>query len=231
VDVWCKHVREPVVNRMYRRKDAPKDYHHDDGKSADNYRVGASRGCGGTAIWSDGKLRASRCFKTWKLVAEGPVRAVFELTYAPWDAGGRRVSEVKRVSLDLGSNLNRFESRYDAGNEPLAAAAGLFVHTKASIVAHEDNWASVWEEFSEGGGPGYVPVGLVWPVGGGGRFEQADGHALVLVESKPGEPFVYYAGAGWSKGPDFPTAASWNAYLKSFAARLNSPLRVTVKEE
>jgi hypothetical protein len=96
VDVWCKHAREPVINSMYKRK----NYHNDDGKAADNYRVGANRGCGGAAIWSDGKLWASRCFKSWKLVAEGPIRAVFELTYAPWNANGRQVSEVKRVSLD-----------------------------------------------------------------------------------------------------------------------------------
>ena len=159
VDVWCKHVREPVINSMYKRK----NYHNDDGKAADNYRAGPNRGCGGSAIWSDGKLWASRCFKTWKLVAEGPIRAVFELTYAPWDANGRQVSEVKRVSLDLGSNLNRFECRYDTGNQPVTVAAGLFIHTAASIVAHEDNWASMWEEFSEGDGPGFIPVGLVWP--------------------------------------------------------------------
>jgi len=225
VDVWCKHVREPVINSMYQRK----NYHNDDGQAADNYRVGSNRGCGGSAIWSDGKLWASRCFKTWKLVAAGPIRAVFELTYAPWNANGRQVSEVKRVSLDLGANLNRFESRYDTGNQPVTVAAGLFIHSAASLVAHENNWASLWEAFSEGDGPGFIPVGLVWPAAAGGQFKQADGHALVLVELKPGKPFVYYAGAGWSKGPDFPTAASWNAYLKSFAERLNSPLRVTLK--
>jgi len=37
---------------------------------------------------------------------------------------------------------------------------------------------------------------------------------------------VYYAGAGWSKGPDFPTPAAWLSYIKAFAARLQSPLRV-----
>jgi hypothetical protein len=35
---------------------------------------------------------------------------MFELTYDTWDAGGVKVSEVKRVSLDKGSNLDRIES-------------------------------------------------------------------------------------------------------------------------
>ena len=227
VDVWCKHIREPVINSMYARK----NYHNDDGNAADNYRAGPNRGCGGSAIWSDDKLWASRCYTTWKLVAEGPIRAVFELTYAPWNANGRQVSEVKRVSIDLGANLSRFESRYDTGNQPITAAAGLVIHSPASVLAHENNWATLWEKFTEGDGPGFIPVGLVWPTTGGGRFRQADGHVLAVIELKAGEPLVYYAGAGWSKGPDFPTAVSWNTYVKSFAERLDSPLRVTVKGE
>ena len=230
VDVWCKHIRTPVIELMYKRRNGGKkgDYHNDDGNSADNYRAGPNRGCGGAAIWSDGKLCASRCFKSWKILATGPIRFCFELTYAPWDANGKTVSEVKRISLDLGSNLNRFESRFDTGNQPFTAAAGLVIHTDASILAHEDNWATLWEKFSEGDGPGFIPVGLVWSTSSGGQFKKAEGHALVLTELKAGEPFVYYAGAGWSKGPDFPDAATWNAYIKSFAARLNSPLRVTI---
>lgn len=224
VDVWCKHVREPVINSMYKRG----HYHNDDGKAADNYRAGSNRGCGGDAIWSDGKLWPSRCYVTWKLIAEGPIRTVFELTYAPWDANGRQVSEVKRVSLDLGMNLNRFECRYDTGNQPVTVAAGLFIHSPASVLTREDNWTSLWEKFSEGDGPGFIPVGLVWPSGSGGQFKQAENHALVLVDLKPCQPFVYYAGAGWSKGPDFPDAASWNTYLKAFASRLDSPLRVKI---
>jgi len=230
VDVWCKHVRTPIVESMYKRAHGDKkgNYHNDDGKSADNYRVGPNRGCGGAAIWSDGKLWPSRCYKSWKVLASGPIRFAFELTYAPWSANGKAVSEVKRVSIDLGSNLNRFESQFDTGNQPFTAAAGLFVHSDASIVAQDGNWASLWEKFSEGDGPGFIPVGLVWPSSSGGQFKKAEGHALVVTELKAGEPFVYYAGAGWSKGPDFPDAATWNAYLKSFAARVNSPLRVTV---
>ncbi len=225
VDVWCKHVRFPVINSMYKRK----NYHNDDGNAADNYRAGPNRGCGGSAIWSGEKFWPSRCYKTWKLISEGPIRVSFELTYAPWDANGMQVSEVKHVSLDLGSNLTRYECRYDTGNKPITAAAGLNIHTPASIVAHDENWASLWEKFSEGDGPGFIPVGMVWSAASGGKYKQADGHAVVVTELKAGEPFVYYAGAGWSKGPDFPNAETWNAYLKAFAARVNSPLRVTVK--
>lgn len=226
IDVWCKHVRFPVINSMYKRK----NYHNDDGNAADNYRVGPNRGCGGSAIWSGEKFWPSRCYKTWKLVSEGPIRVSFELTYAPWDANGMQVSEVKHVSLDLGSNLTRHECRYETGNKPVTAAAGLFIHSPASVIANGENWVTMWEKFSEGDGPGFIPVAMVWASQTGGKFKQADGHCVMVTDLKAGEPLVYYAGAGWSKGPDFPTPESWNAYIKAFAARVNSPLRVTVKE-
>lgn len=105
---------------------------------------------------------------------------------------------------------------------------GAADHSAASLVAHEDNWASIWEKFSEGDGPGFIPVGLVWPATGGGQFKQPDGHALVLRELKPGGPFVYYAGAGWSKGLDFKNSGAWNGYVKDFAARLKAPLKVEI---
>lgn len=229
VDVWCKHVRQPIINSMYKRDGKGKhgNYHNDDGLGADNYRAGANRGCGGTAIWMDGKLVAARCFRTWKLIAEGPIRTVFELTYAPWNVTpGQPVSETKRVALDLGSNLNRFESRFSTGDQARTAAAGFVLHSTTNTVIHEDNWAACWEAFSEGDGPGFIPVGLVWPANDRGRFTLADEHALVLEELTSGKPLVYYAGAGWSKGPDFPTPAAWLSYIKAFAARLQSPLRV-----
>ena len=34
-------------------------YHEDHGEGLDMYKVGPSRGCGGTGIWRDGKLSLS----------------------------------------------------------------------------------------------------------------------------------------------------------------------------
>ncbi len=234
VDVWCKHVRALVVDAMYARHttypkgDRRSNYHNDDGTAADNYRAGPNRGCGGAAIWADGKLRASRCYQSWKLITSGPIRSEFELTYAAWDVNGQPVSEVKRVSLDRGSNLNRFECRYDTGNRPVTAAAGLVIHSAESVLAHQDRWFSLWEKFTEGDGPGHIPVGLVWPAATRGQFKEAEGHALVLAELKAGEPFVYYAGAGWDRNGDFTNQVQWENYLKRFAERLDQPLKISV---
>ena len=115
VDVWCKRVRYPIVDRWYLKG----HYHEDSGEGMDMYNVGTSRGCGGTGVWSGGKLYVSGNWATWKVLANGPIRAVFELTYAPWDAGaGVQVSETKRFTVDAGHNLDQIDSTFAIAGAP-----------------------------------------------------------------------------------------------------------------
>ena len=111
VDVWTKRVRRLVINDWY----MVDDYHQDNGTGGDFYSAGKSRGCGGNGVWAGGKLYPSANFRDTRVLANGPIRVMFELTYAAWDAAGTRVSEVKRVTLDAGQNLDRFESLLHGG--------------------------------------------------------------------------------------------------------------------
>jgi hypothetical protein len=221
VDVWCKRVRQPVVNAMY--KDG--NYHHDNGASVDCYKVGTACGCGGTAIWAEGKLKAGRCFDSWKLLVAGPIRTVFDLTYGTWDAGGRKVSEVKRVTLDLGSNFNRFDCTVTTeGAAPLAVAGGAMYH-KGAELANGNDWATAWEP-GDGKVNGMVGTSVVMP---GGEFKQSMNHQLLIKSITPGATLTFYAGGAWSKGVDYADAAAWNEATKAFAARIASPVKVEIK--
>lgn len=219
VDVWCKHVRQAVVEHMYRR-----DYHKDDGIGVDAYLVGTGRGCGGTAVWAKDRMWTGQCYETGKIIATGPIRAVFELTYGAWDAAGRQVSEVKRISLDLGSNFNRFDCRWTAaGDAPLTIAAGVKLHGGAQL-EQDGDWAAVWEP-ADGKVNGHIGVAVIVP---GGAYRKAEGHALFTQPVTPGATMSFYAGAGWSKGLDYPDQAAWTAAVRTWSARLASPLRLQV---
>jgi hypothetical protein len=52
---------------------------------------------------------------------------------------------------------------------------------------------------------------------------------LVLAKVQPGRPLRYLAGAGWSKSGDFTSKEAWNAYVADCAARLRSPLRISIR--
>jgi unsaturated rhamnogalacturonyl hydrolase len=224
VDVWVKKVRTPVIDKWYKRG----EYHHDIGEGLDFYDVGHSRGCGGTSILADGKLHDSSNFQKWKVLADGPLRSVFELTYGAWDAGnGRTVSEVKRYSIDAGSNMTRVETRYSAkGKKPLAVGVGMVQRQGDGhyTVYAPGNLSSYWQPAHDD--DGNIGCGVILPAGAS-KYDVVDGQQLTIGSAQPGQPFVYYFGAGWSKSGDFADAEAWDAYVKGYAEKLKAPLKVS----
>ncbi|HPY78224.1 MAG TPA: DUF4861 family protein, partial [Anaerohalosphaeraceae bacterium] len=82
IDAWCKSVSYPIIDKFIRdyvEKNIP--YHYDHGEGGDFYKVGPTLGCGGMAPFIDGKVCLPRNFIQWKILANGPIRSVFELTY------------------------------------------------------------------------------------------------------------------------------------------------------
>jgi hypothetical protein len=114
------------------------------GPSQDDYRVGKTRGDGGLGIWDGQKLHPSANWRTYKIITTGPIRSEFELTYDVWDAGtGRMVSETKRISIDAGANLSRFESTFSSDDKsPLEIGVGLAERPGENVVTRDSSDAS-----------------------------------------------------------------------------------------
>ena len=236
VDVWCKRVRYPIVDRWYVKG----HYHSDSGEGLDMYDVGTNRGCGGIGVWDGQKLLTSQNWKTWKVLANGPIRAVFELTYEPWDASnGVKVSETKRFTVDAGHNLDAIDSTFAFTPAPgsdgeLTIAIGLTRHPKQAIatVAQDEKaaWISLWEDFKA---PMSGNLGTGAILGSAARFAglaETGSDRLILAKVKPGETLRYYAGAGWKQSGDFSSMDDWIIYLTAWAQRLASPIKIAKLE-
>ncbi|MCU0784764.1 MAG: glycoside hydrolase family 88 protein [Verrucomicrobia bacterium] len=229
VDVWVKRTRNLVLNKWYESK----DYHNDHGEGMDCYSVShgkvPTRGCGGLGIWDGQKLAVSQNFKTQRVIATGPVRSVFELTYESWDAAGRKVSEVKRMSIDANSNFTRAESTFTAdGKAPLTVGVGIAKRDERGSLAQvaldlKAGWLTYWE--APTGTNGNTACALVFPTGVK-EFTKDEANFLAIASAAPGKPLVYYLGAGWSKSGDFADATAWQKYVTHFAQRLAAPLKV-----
>jgi rhamnogalacturonyl hydrolase YesR len=214
IDVWAKRTPRLVINEWY----AGDDYHRDHGEGLDFYNVRTSRGCGGLGIWEGGKLYTSSNFASWRVLENGPKRVVFELTYAPWDVNGRKVSEVKRISLDAGSHFNRIESTFQS-DTPGPLTVGIGIATREGGDWHEEpaaGWFSYWEPESPPNG--HIACAVIAP-GAIQRFETTPTDRLALVTAEPGKPLAYSAGAAWSKSGEFADAAAWNAFIRQRAAK------------
>src|SRR2546423_4665793 len=143
IDIWSKRTSKLVINDWY----MVDNYHTDMGEGADDYSAGATRGDGGSGIWANNQLYTPSNFVDSRALANGPIRVMFELVYEPFDVSGRKVSEVLRISLDAGSQLDHFETSYELQNgEPLAVAVGLKkVKDEQKEVNARHGWVTIWQ--------------------------------------------------------------------------------------
>ena len=230
IDVWPKRVKALVVEKWYAKgHDA---YHIDTGEGADFFDVGETLGAGGTAIWANDSIHRADNFKSWRIIANGPVRAIFELKYDPWKGGDNTVREVKRIAIDAGHNVYRSESvftRDGAGEIPYAI--GLVKRPGMRGTSSIDSpwpWLSGWGPVApKNGGHGELGTAVLMQRQQWRDWKEIGNHYLAIGRVRSGEPAVHYVGAGWTASGDFPDPQSWWAYLDAYARRLASPLKVT----
>lgn len=231
LDLWFKRVDYPIIDRWYNK--GHDHYHKDEGEGMDMYNVGKSRGCGGTGVWHGGALFTSTNYASWKVLANGPVRAVFELSYDAWDAGGTKVTEVKRFTVDAGHQLDQIESTFTfAGPKQLTVAIGLNKtpsdkkqDPQIAVVKNERDPALL--QWAQQKSNGAIGMAIVLP-GATGFAEDALNH-LVLAQVESGKPLRYYAGGAWDRAGHIVSQEAWTAYVAQAAARAKNPVRVSLK--
>ena len=225
IDIWSKRTSKLVINDWYMID----NYHVDHGEGVDAYSAGPTRGCGGNGIWSNGQLYVPTNFIDSRVLTNGPIRVMFELVYEPFDVNGVKVSQVLRVSLDAGSQLNRFRVSYQApaGSETLALAIGLKKVKDAQKEFNQSGGAlTIWEPVEKNLGM----QGLAIVVDPSAIDKIAENKLNHLVVLKPGSatPVTYWAGFAWDRAGEITSAKSWKLYIDQFAQKLRSPIDVTI---
>jgi hypothetical protein len=227
IDVWSKRSPRMVINDWY----LADDYHADHGEGADFYSAGLSRGCGGNGLWSDGKLAVSGNFTQSRVLANGPIRVLFELEYEPFNVGDVKVSETKRISLDAGSHFDHFRSTYKAAAssrlEDLKSGIGL-KKVPGEIVESDPKkgWLVKWEKMEKGAGN----QGLAVITSPGAFDSKAEDSLNQLLIAKIGSGGVvdYHAGFCWDKAGPITNLEAWKAHVGQFVDRLAAPIKLTV---
>ncbi|WP_348697917.1 DUF4861 family protein [Duganella fentianensis] len=234
IDVWFKRVSYPIIDRWYNK--GHDHYHVDEGEGMDMYSVGTSRGLGGTGVWDGQRLNVSRNYASWKVLANGPVRVVFEVTYDTWDGGGFPVAETKRIALDAGQQFNRVTSTFTSSVRPeLQVAVGLGKATsdkgqdpRITLRRDSDNHAVLlWFEQKTKGEYGSMIALPSVPV----SFAEDDKNQLLLAHVKSGEPLHYLSGAAWNKAAPYQSMADWQAAAAAFIARERNPLQISTEAQ
>ena len=226
IDIWSKRTSKMVINDWY----MVDNYHSDHGDGADVYSAGPTRGCGGSGIWANGELFIPTNFVDSRVLANGPIRVVFELVYSSFFARSVLVTPVLRVSLDGGSQLNHFEAFYRSNSDaPLAVAIGLKkVKDAQKDFNAQQGRLTVWEPMDKNLGMQGLAI-VVNPREVDTVTEDKLNHLLVLKPTKNTMPVSYWAGFAWDHAGKITSAREWNKYVDEFAEARRSPIDVSVK--
>ena len=229
IDYYNKCVAYPVMNTWLHTK----HYHENHGEGMDNYKVGPGRGCGGISVrGADGTWRVSGNWVpgTDKVLATGPVRAVFEIQYKPWFSAE---PETRRVTIDRGQTFSRMEM----GARSLAKAdligPGLDIsaprgHAGDIRLSQTDGWIANFEP--QDGTKGRIETAILLAPGYVAALAQDQQDCLALLTRPAADgKVVWYMGGAWDLAGHFRTADEWTAHVKDFADGLRTPPVVTIR--
>ncbi|MFH6995052.1 DUF4861 family protein [Flavobacterium sp. FlaQc-48] len=224
-DVWVKSTSKLVLNDRYKRN----DYHIDHGDGLDYYHVGYTLGAGNMAPYINDTIRYSGNYHRWKVLDNGPLRSSFQLSYDTWNTGSIKVTAVKTISLDAGSQLNRIENAYSFDDKnPMPVVVGIIRRDKAGVISlnEQQGILGYWEPAFEK--EGTTAVGVILSTPAKKMWVDKD-QLLAKTEVKNNEPVIYYTGAAWDKAGKFTNPKQWMDYLDHFNQEIQNPLIVSVK--
>lgn len=226
IDCWLKRVKYPIINKWYNLDATQKiSYHEDHGEGLDNYHVGASAGCGGSALWINGKREPLETYTRASLQESTPQHVIFTLTYHK-TINGDKYTEEKRIMLKMGSRMYAVESTFRINGkiiENLPIAVGVTTHDGNAVASFDQKtgWLSTWgrtDGFGLGTGIFMDPKTIVQAVTTYDANTPDSSHALYIANTDSRGKIFYYAGYGWEKAKEIRTAEEWQAYLTKFAA-------------
>ena len=125
------------------------DYHAESADGRDIYKVGDALGIGGLGAWREGKLIKVSDVRTrsYRIISTGPVRAIAELTYEGWNAGGAPVTLRTRITQWAGDRGFYQTITTDAGAD-FVFATGVPLKKEAPALhsSGERTWLGSWGE-------------------------------------------------------------------------------------
>jgi hypothetical protein len=231
IDLWLKRVDYAIIDKWYSKNmNEPGYYHTDRGEGHDPYHVGTSRGTGGIGVWENDSLYVSKNFTTYNRIAKGPLRTVFELSYAPWSP--YQISETKKITLDLGSNFSKFEVALQSEFKVPNYTVGITLHNNKGKVKlnKEQGWFRYWEPMVDS----FVGEGIVMSpkaiLNAKQHISTIPDQSQLLIMNKATDTLTYYAGFAWTKSKQVSSVKEWDAILEHQKQIIENRLIVSVKE-
>lgn len=228
MDFWAKRTDALIIDKWYENDLAGvASYHRDHGEGLDFYKVGRTLGLGMTAPFDNDTLCLGDNFVTAEILDHGPLRVSFKLTYDPYPAGDHQIRETRFISLDAYQLFNRVTKVFETDAPELALATGIVMEQGKPEITYGVNHGIIAYET-----PGTEKDGTIYTAAinltGYEIIKAADGHYLGVNSYKPGTPYTYYTGGGWSKA-GFESFDAWTAFVNEQKEKIENTLSIQIK--
>lgn len=181
----------------------------------DNYTMGASRGCGGVAMYADGEWKTYPDWKECRVITNCDERCEFELVYPAFSAAGEMTCHI---TLKRGERFFKNTVSFKKKIRDFLVGPGLDCEPK------RDHHGVVWEDAKRGvvalfedaknASEGSTATAIIMP--GASKILTDNQNCRILAVNA--QSFTYYAGAAWSKAGEIVSAEDWRAEIERFMA-------------
>ena len=213
------------------------NYHELSDWGMDILKVGNSLGAGSVALMlNDSLVRLGATALTrFELVAEGPVRAIFNLHYEGWQVGNENLSLSKQITIWKGQYWYRNTveiNGFSGSKEMITGMVNLYSDDYQE--RNEDKYVilSTFDKQSEN--KDFLGMGLILNAAGFNESatapEEGEGITQTFyakMKVLPDVPVTYYFAAAWEKSnQDFKSGEAFNTLLDNYGARIFNPIVV-----
>jgi hypothetical protein len=228
IDIFGKRTSDLVMDSVGLNG---RDYHTLADWGMDILKVGNSLGAGSIAIGiGDSLYRVGPCEKgQYRLISEGPVRALLELTYQGVPAGDRYYDITHQISINAGDRFYRSKIWIAPlyGDEELVTGI-VNLHDVPADTLSEGNLKIIYSLGSQGISGEVLGMGLIVPISQfiGIREAPATGPGivsthLVSIALQKDIPAEYYFLAAWEmQDPQVKEKAYFNGLLKEAVSKI-----------
>ena len=184
----------------------------------DNYTIGASRGCGGIAMFADGEWKTFPNWESCRVITNCDERCEFELVYPAFSAAGKMTCHI---TLKKGARFFSNEVSFEKGMRDFWVGPGLDVlsgrgHAGKSWEDADSGVVALFED-SKGDVQGSTATAIfIDPNCNMAHVKLKTDHLGCRILTVNQQKFTYWAGAAWSKAGEITSPEAWFKTVADF---------------
>ena len=234
-DIFGKLIETPVLDTV--GIPGTKSYHELNNWGMDILKVGNSLGAGAIAVYyNDSLIRLGETKSAkFKLICEGPVRAIIDLEYNGWIINNKEYTLRERITLWKGKYYYKSQLLLEGDTEDVQLVSGITnLHTDTFYTAQSDNYKILYTHDKQSENHDTLGMAIIVAndlfKGYGEAPNQTTGISntyFVKMDASQEKSAEFYFVAGWEKtNKKFSSKLGFEKYCNTLIKELANPVSV-----